>query len=200
MDILILRLRVHSAANYAIGHAQGDYDFGAFLDSVHDWSDNLRTQGYSRVVSVLLAFQWSDPASGPPWTRSEETQPPLRDAGAELASMFILERMARKSNLFETLERSRLRRAGPIGLMEAQVLGSNLRANAKAQLLGKALPTVQWLDSVEREVLVLLEQPLEWSELFALASADSDKEAIFTAVGSLLRRGLVLVEEGRNPD
>jgi hypothetical protein len=57
MDIHILRLRVHSATSYAIGHAEGDYDYGAFLDSVHDWAGNLRTQGYSRIVSVLLAFQ-----------------------------------------------------------------------------------------------------------------------------------------------
>jgi methylase of polypeptide subunit release factors len=67
MDIHILRLSVHSATSYAIGHASGD-TYGAFLDSVHDWTGNLRTQGYSRIISVLLAFQWSDPASGPPWT------------------------------------------------------------------------------------------------------------------------------------
>jgi hypothetical protein len=199
MDILILRLRVHSAANYAIGHAQGDYDFGDFLDSVHDWSANLKKQGYSRVVSVLLAFQWSDPASGPPWTRSEETHPPLRDAGAELASMFIAERMARKADLFGLIVRSCLLRAGPIGLMESQVLGSNLCAKAKAQLLGKALPIVHWLDSVERDILLLLAEPLAWPALCALAGKALDDEAIFLAVGSLLRRGLILMEEARNP-
>ena len=88
MDIHILRLRVHTAASYAIGHAKGDHDYGAFLDSVRDWANNLSTQGYSRIVSVLLAFKWSDPAFGPQWTRSEESQPPLSDAGTEVETIF----------------------------------------------------------------------------------------------------------------
>ena len=201
MDIHILRLRVHSATSYAIGHAEGDHDYGAFLDSVHDWADNLRKQGYSRIVSVLLAFQWSDPTFGPPWTRSEESQPPLSDAGTEVEAMFIAERMARKPDLHETLERSRVRRAGPIGLMETRVLGSELRANAQAQLLGKKLPILQWLDPVEREVLVLAEGSLEFPELLALARGlNIDNEAVFDAVGSLLRRGLILLIDGRNYD
>ena len=200
VDIIILRLRVHSAANYAIGHAQGDYDFGAFLDSVHDWSDNLRTQGYSHVVSVLLAFQWSDPAFGPPWTRSEETQPPLNDADAELESMFMAERMARKADLHEILENSLVRRAGQVGLMEAQVLGSNLRANAQAQLLGKSLPIIQWLDPAEREVLVLIEEPLKFMDLIELARRLAlDREAVFAAAASLLRRGLILLMDSQRP-
>ncbi len=202
MDILILRLRVHSATNYAIGHAEGDYDFGAFLDSVHSWADNLRTQGYSRIVSVLLVFQWSDPAFGPPWTRSEEAELPLCDAGSEVEAIFNAERMARKPNLQRLLEHSRVRRAGPIGLMEARMLGSKLHANAQAKLLGKSLPVSQWLDPVEQEVLVLMEgEPLEFPELLLCANElNLDKESVFMAVGSLLRRGLVLLTENRNPD
>jgi hypothetical protein len=201
MDIHILRLRVHSATSYAIGHAEGDHDYGAFLDSVHDWSDNLRTQCYSSIASVLLAFQWSDPTFGPPWTRSEDSQPPLSDAGTEVEAMFTAERIARNPNLHEILERSRLRRAGPVGLMESRVLGSELCANTQAQLLGKKLPTVQWLDPVERELLVLIEEPLEFPELLALARGlNLDEEAVFAAVRSLLRRGLVLMMDGRDPD
>jgi hypothetical protein len=198
IDILILRLREHSAATYAIGHAQGDYDFGEFLDSVHDWSDNLRKQGYTRVVSVLLAFQWSDPASGQPWTRSEETPPPLNDAGHEIESIFLAERTARKADLRETLERSMLRRAGPVGLMEAQVLGSNLRANAQAKLLGKSLSILQWLNPAERELLVLLEEPLKFSDLSGRARGlDLDKETVISAVASLIRRGFLLLTDCR---
>ena len=194
MDIHILRLREHSATNYAIGHADGDYDFGVFLDSVHDWADNLRTQGYARIVSVLLAFQWSDPAYGPPWTRSEETQPPLSNASNEVDAMFTAERMSRNPNLHDTLERSQVRRAGPIGLMESRVLGSELRANAQAQLLGTSLPILQWLDPVEREILVLMKEPMEMSELIAFARGlNLDKETVYAVVGSLIRRGLVLL-------
>lgn len=194
MDILILRLRTHPATNYAIGHAQGDYDFGAFLDSVHDWAGNLKSQGYSRVVSVLLAFQWSDPVFGPPWTRSEETQPPMRDAGAEVEAIFHAERTARRPDLREALERGRVRLAGPIGLLEGRVLGSALRTDTQAQLLGQSLPIFQWLDPVEREVLVQVEKQSEVPDLTAIARGlDLDKESVLGALGSLLRRRLVML-------
>ena len=66
MDILILRLREHSSTSFAISHADGDDDYTAFLNSVHDWSNNLRKQGYTKIISVILSFQWSDPTLGPP--------------------------------------------------------------------------------------------------------------------------------------
>lgn len=199
MDILILRMRVHSATSYAIGHANGDDTYETFFDSVHDWAGNLKTQGYSRIVSVLLAFQWSDPALGAPWTRSEEASPPHSDASTETEAMFFAECIARRPNLYETLERSSVRRGGPIGLMEARVLGSELCANAKAKLLGKELSIVQWLEPVEREVLVLIEKPLSFQELLTLAYGHRlDKEAVFAAVASLLRRGLILLTPGAN--
>jgi hypothetical protein len=53
--------------------------------------------------------------------------------------MFSAERTARQPNLYEMLEHSQMRLAGPIGVMEDRVLGSELRANAQVQLLGKAL-------------------------------------------------------------
>ena len=194
MDILILRLREHSAANYAIGHAQGDYDFGEFLDSVHDWAGNLRAQGYSRIVSVLLVFQWSDPESGPPWTRSEEAPPPLRYAGIEVEKLFNAERITRKADFHEILERSKLLRAGQIGLIESRVLGTALQANAQAQLLGTALPIIQWLDPLEKTILELIETPLKYLELLALSGdLNLDEKTVFTAVSLLIRRGLVVL-------
>ena len=192
MDILILRLREHSAANYAIGHAQGDYDFGEFLDSVDDWAENLRTQGYSRIVSVLLAFQWSDPACGPSWTRIEETTPPIREAGSEVESLIYAERMARNPGLFSMLVQSRICRAGTVGLMESRMLGSGIRTNTQAQLLGKSLSIFHWLDPIERDILELMDEPLGMSELILHASEIKiDGESVFKAVASLIRRGLV---------
>jgi hypothetical protein len=192
MDILILRLSVHSATSYAIGHAQGDDSYEAFLGSVHDWAANLKTQGYSRVVSVLLAFQWSDPALGSPFTRSEEAEPPHRDAGVEVEARFETERLARRPNLRETLERSQLHRAGPIALMQARVLGREPRPTTRAQLLGMALPVMQGLDPIEKELLLLMEKPLAFAELLTLAGGlKLDQRAVLEAITSLLRRGLV---------
>lgn len=196
MDIHILRLRTHSTANYAIGHAEGNH-FDDFLASVRDWAGNLRTQGYSRVVSVLLAFQWSDSASGSPWTRSDDALPPTRDANAEIEAMFSAERMSRRLDLRDMLERSRVCRTGPVGLMETRVLGGDVRTKAQAHLLGKALPIFHWLDPVEREVLVLMEEPLEFPDLLALTRGHSLEDAtVFAAVGSLIQRGIVSVIDG----
>ena len=122
MDINILRLREFSATKYAIGHAKGD-DYDVFLDSVQSWAGNLRAQGYRRVVVVLISFQWSDPASGPPWVRVDETQAPQRAAGAEIEAAFRAERLSRRLDLPHTLNRCWLRRTGPIALLDAQLLG-----------------------------------------------------------------------------
>jgi len=194
MDILILRLGENSATSYAIGHADSDDDYDAFLNSVHDWSNNLRKQGYTKIISVLLTFQWSNPTLGTPWTRIEESQPPNSDASAEVESMFLAERMARQPNLYEMIEKRQMHRTGHIGLMEARVLGSELRANAQAQLLGKALPIFKWLNPVEQEVLMLMEKPLTLPELLALTlEFDLPEDDVFAAVSSLIRSGFVIL-------
>jgi methylase of polypeptide subunit release factors len=193
MDIHMLRLREHSAADYAIGHADGADSYEAFLNSVHDWAENLRTQGYTRIISVLVAFQWSDLSVGLPWTSTESPQSLHARASTEVAAAFAAERMVRKFNFCELLERSQVRRAGPIALLETRVLGRDLRANSRAELLGKALPILQALDPVEREILVLIQQPMAVSELLALARGlNLAKETILSALGSLIRRRLVL--------
>jgi len=194
MDILILRLGVHPAASYAIAHADGDDDYEAFLSSVEAWSNNLRTQGYTNIISVLIAFKWSDPTLGEPWTRIEEAKPPHRDASAELEAIFFAERMARQPNLRQTLEHSKIRRGGAIGLMEARVLGSELHANAQVELLGKALSIIKWINPVELQVLELIEKPIELSSLLILTSEHNIKEeVVMETVSSLLRNGLLIL-------
>jgi len=79
MDIHILRVGEYSAAKYATGHAKGD-DYQAFLDSTREWAANLHAQGYARIVSLVISFQWSDSSCGPPWERVDESPPPRRDA------------------------------------------------------------------------------------------------------------------------
>jgi len=199
MDIHILRMRETPAATYAIGHADGADTYEAFLNSVHDWAANLRKQGYTRIVSVLLAFQWSDPATATPWTRSDNPKSLHSIAGAEITAAFAAERLVRRSNFPELLSHGRLRRTGPIALLEARALGHEVGTQAQAELLGKALPIIYPLDPVERELLVLLEKPLPFSELLTLAQKSDpglnlDEPVIVKAITSLIRRGLVLLE------
>jgi hypothetical protein len=183
-----LRLSEYTAEKYAIGHSKGD-DYATFLGSVQSWAANLRDQNYARVVSVLISFQWSDPASGPPWERSDQCHPPLRSAGAEIDAIFQAERLARRLDLPQVLKTAHLRRAGPIALLDARLLGGNLQANAKATLLGQPLSIEYPLDPLEREILNYLENPTAVSEILNLAGSDSS--AVIASIASLLRRRLV---------
>jgi hypothetical protein len=194
MDIHILRMRETPAATYAIGHADGADSYGAFLDSVHDWSANLKNQGYTRIVSVLLAFQWSDPATAP-WTRTDHPKSLHIIAGTEISAAFAAERLVCRSDFPVLLARSRLRRAAPIALLEASVLGDKIHNRTQAEVLGKALPMLHSLDPAERDLLVLLQQPLSYSELVEKSNGSKlDEPAIVKALIALIRHGLILVE------
>ena len=183
MDIHILRLREHTAAKYAIGHAKGD-DYQTTLDSIGEWAGNLRAQGYTRVVSIVVSFEWSDPAFGPPWERVDEAPPPRREAGAEIEAAFLAERSAAQGNLTN----KSLYRAGPIALLDAQVLGQNLSAKAKATVLGRALSIEHQLDPVEREIVLRLDSRT------AIQDLGGEDPAVIAAVRSLLRRQLIRAE------
>ena len=152
MDIYILRLRTYSAGYYAIGHASADGDYGAYLESVGAWAANLRKQDFTQIVSVLIAFQWSDPAAGGPWDRVDESQPPKRDAGPEIEEVFSRQNC-------RVLDASRVHRSSPVALTESQVLGSQIPTSARATLLGRALTVEHTLNPVERQILLSLDKP-----------------------------------------
>jgi len=194
MDIHLLRLRVQSAENYAIGHATGDGNFGVYLESVRAWADNLRAHRYARVVSVLIAFAWSDPAAGPPWDRIDESQPSRREAGAEVEALICRERAARNGG--GALDGRWISRTGPIAVFESQILGEPVRAAARATLLGQALAIEHQLGALECEILHGLEHPVAVSGLLAVARERGIGESeVRAAIHSLQRRGLVRLME-----
>lgn len=193
MDIHILRWGEHSPVKYAIGHAKGD-DYQAFLDSTHEWASNLRAQGYIRVVSLVISFQWSDATCGPPWERIDETPPPRRAAGAEIDAAFLAERLTRRCDWQQTLGHSWLRRAGPVALLDARVLGSDILARAQATLLGQALAIEHQLDPLEREILNRMEGRIPAPDLIRIfRDLDVDEPTVIAATRSLLRRRLVRI-------
>ncbi len=165
LDILVLRLRTHSAANYAISHAKGDDSYEEFFESVDEWATNLSSQGYTHISSVLIAFKWSDPSCGEPWERMEDVAPPSADMGYAVEEIFAAERLSRLSDLRELLESRKIRRLGNIGLLEASQLGNTADMKAQAQLLGVPLSIGRWLDGVELNILLALHTPKSLSEL-----------------------------------
>ena len=194
MDIHILRLGEHTAMEYAVGHAKGD-SYQAFLDSIQEWASNLRDQGYVRVVSLVISFQWSDAACGPPWERVDESPSPHRAAGAEIDAAFLAERVTRRSDWEQVLKRGWLRRAGPIALLDARVLGSDIPAKAKATLLGQALKVEHQLDPVEHELLTQTEGRIPVPDLIGiLRDLNVDEPTVIAAARSLLRCQLLRID------
>ena len=194
IDIFLLRLSTHSAAQYAVGHATGD-GFGAFLDSTRTWADNLRAQGYSRVVSVVVSFQWSLAAAGPPWERTVECRAPQRSAGAEIESIFHAERLARIPELREYLEGCRLHRADPIARFDASMLGGPAEVQSRATRLGQALAIEHELDAVERRLLARMEGSVAASDLLRHEPEfDAPEGSILEAIRSLVRKRLALID------
>ena len=192
IDIHILRLATHPAAKYAIGHAKGD-DFETFLGSIEEWYGNLRAQGYHRVVSVVISFQWNNPAFGPPWDRVEESPPPQRAVGAEIEAAFLAERLTRHADFEEAIKHSWLVLAGSIALLDARLLGSDVGAKAKATLLGQGLRIEHQLDPVDREILGRMGRRILMPELFRMLG-ELDQAAVIQAIRSLLRCRLVRIE------
>lgn len=199
MDIHILRLGEHSAMKYAIGHAKGD-DYQTFLDSTNDWASNLRAQGFVRVVTLIISLQWSDATLGPSWERVIESPPPHRAAGGEIDAAFLAERWTRQLDLQQFLKRSWLRRAGPIAVLDARVLGSGIHAKTKATLLGQALKIEHQLDPVECEILDRIKGGIRLPELTRIfCDLDVDEPTVIMAARSLLRRQLVRIDEQDPP-
>jgi hypothetical protein len=190
LNIHILRLAEHTSMKYALGHAKGD-DYQTFLDSVDEWSRNLRAQGYARVVSAVISFEWSD---GEPWEREDRSPPPRRAAGAEIDAAFLAERMARHPDCHEALKTSRVCRVGPIALLDARVLGSGIEAKTRATLLGQALTMEHHLSPLEREILDRVEGSVGMPDL--IGSIGLGETPVIEAATSLLRRRLIRIEPG----
>ena len=192
MDIHVLRLGTYDATSYAIGHASGE-NYDEFLGSVDAWTANLRSHRFERVVPVLISFAWSDPACGAPWQRMEESRPPKRAAGAEIEAAFVAGRMARRPDFASILNRSRLRLAGPVALVDARVLGRDL-LNAKATRLGRALAVEHQLDPLEREMLCYAERGIAVSELPTSLDKHDLGKNVLAAAASLLQKRLICID------
>jgi SAM-dependent methyltransferase len=187
MDIHILRLRIHSADVYAIRHA-GLEGHDSYLDSVGRWAANLRAQRFDRVVSVLIAFQWSEA----PWSRVDEAHAPSRDAGAEVAGIFAAERLSRDATLRVRLRAVRVARTGPVALVESRGLGTGVAPHVQAHRLGTAMAVEHALDPLEQEMLVLMDESVATAEFLAAGAQGAVPEsAVLDALVSLVRKGLV---------
>jgi len=187
IDIHVLRLRTHAAQAYAIGHADGA-DPAAFLRSVDAWAANLRAHDYTRVVSVLLTFQWSQAS---PWSRVDDARPPTRAAGAELEAIFAAERLARDRTLPARLREGGVVRTGPVAVFESRALGTDVPPSIRARLFGQNLSVEHALDPLELDVLTNLDRPVATAAILGVAAKfNLAEELVLNALVSLVGKGL----------
>ncbi|HEY3739421.1 MAG TPA: methyltransferase [Bryobacteraceae bacterium] len=194
IDIYVLRVGSFTPIQYAVGHAKGE-DYGSFLESTRAWAGNLRAQGFSAVVPVLITFQWSDPECGPQWERIDICAPLQLPAGAEIEQVFEAERLARHPNFRASIEDKRLRRADPIARFDASLLGgvaAVASTQSRATRLGQALRIDHELSVIEQQLLDGMHQPVEVSTLIGLCREFKMNEtSAIEAIRSLIRKGLI---------
>jgi hypothetical protein len=194
IDIHVLCLCYHTIHAYAIGHANG-LSYDEFFNSVHLWLANLRAQGYQRIISMIVSFQWSDPVGSKPWERVEDSAPPVQYAGEEIEAAFLAERLSRRMDLNEKLMSSWVCLAGPLALLDARVLGSNISSAVKATPLGRALTMEYLLDPIQREILLRSRDRLSVSQLLTiLGDLKIDEASVLAAITSLLKKRLLSIE------
>ncbi|MBL8025173.1 MAG: methyltransferase [Fibrobacteres bacterium] len=169
INLHVLKFRIFPAAVYAIGHGAGD-NFNELLESVDDWASNLRQQGYSRVVAVLLTFQWSDSVNGSPWNRTDEAYPPRDNCGDIISKIFDIENKISSHRFQAELESKKFSRIAPVILNENRVLGGNLTQVSKGFLSKQPLSVEYSLDPIELDLLAALEQTVDYTTLLSVAS------------------------------
>jgi methylase of polypeptide subunit release factors len=188
IDIHVLRLRTNSAHAYALGHATGE-DPTEFLASAGLWAANLKAHGYRRVVSVLLAFQWS---KGAPWSRVDEARPPTKSAGAEVEAIFAAERLSGDAALKDRLRTNAVVRVGPVAIFESRVLGAAVATAIQARLFGQAMSVEHSLAPMEVNLLANMDHPVATTTVLALATkARLPEEAVLDSLVSLVRKGFI---------
>jgi len=188
IDVHVARLRNHSAEAYAIGHAKGE-DCGSFIESVGRWANNLKLHGYSRVVSVLLAFKWSHTS---PWTRVDDARPPTREVGEEIAALFEVERFVREPDLKVQLRAKSFVRTGPLALFEARTLGAPVAPKCVARLFGLSMSVEHALDQLEIDLLTEFERSRATRDVLTLTNqANLPEETVLDSIASLLRKGFL---------
>jgi Methyltransferase small domain len=197
MDILILNLHQDSAASYATGHASGDDSFDEYLKSVNNWAGNLRTQGFTKIISAIIVIEWSNLILGQPWTRIEDAGQPHDNCADEIEEILLALRLSRSSDLVSILEHARIKLSGSIGLVEAMVIGSDVHPKAQVQLLEKRLPILRWIDDIERHMLMVLKKPMKLSEILIVTRelAIYDEASVIAALCTLIRYGLITKED-----
>jgi SAM-dependent methyltransferase len=109
MNIHALKVAEAKIDEYAIREVRATFgdDYAAFASTLKSWLDNLKAQRFTRVLTLVLTFEWNEDGSNAPWTREDESKPPRRAIGPELAHVFQAKRRARAPNATRVLDRCR---------------------------------------------------------------------------------------------
>ncbi len=111
MNLHSLKMGEQSIDEYATAQARpafGGEDYARYATTLKAWIDNLKVQRFTRIMSLVLTFEWNEEGTNPPWSREDESKPPKRAIGQELARVLQAKRRSRQANALRALDRCRV--------------------------------------------------------------------------------------------
>ena len=111
MNLHSLKMGEQSIDEYATAQVRpsfGGEDYAHYATSMKAWFDNLKTQRFARIMSLVLTFEWNEEGTNPPWSREDEAKAPRKAIGQELARVLQAKRRSRQPNALRALDRCRV--------------------------------------------------------------------------------------------
>lgn len=110
MNLHALKTGEQSIDEYAVGQVEpafGD-EYSKYAATLKSWVDNLKAQRFTRILNLVITFEWNDEGTSPPWSREDEAKPPRRAIGQELARVLQAKKRSRQPNALRALDRCRV--------------------------------------------------------------------------------------------
>ncbi len=110
MNLHALRMGEQSVEEYAVSQARPPFgdDYARYATALKTWIDNLKAQRFTRLVSLVISFEWNEEGTNPPWSREDEAKAPRRAIGQELARVLQAKKRSRQPNALRALDRCRV--------------------------------------------------------------------------------------------
>lgn len=109
MNVHALKVQEQKVEEYAVSQVRPSFgdDYSKFATNLKSWVDNLRAQRFTRILTLVLTFEWNEEGANAPWTREDDAKAPKRAIGVELARVLQAKRRARGLQAQRMLDRCR---------------------------------------------------------------------------------------------
>jgi carbamoyltransferase len=205
MNIHALKVGEDSVEDYSILQARPAFgeDYAKYATGLKSWVDNMKAQRFSRVVNLVLTFEWNEEGTNPPWSREDEAKPPKRAIGQDLARILQAKKRSRAANALRALDRCRVGVPDDMVLVERRrPTGSGFETkDFRVTWKDPALAPELEIKPLVRDLLERVDNRATVPEIIARyardtkAPIDEVDERCRRAFLAMLERGLVTLDE-----